>query len=144
MYLAVIPQQVGSGGEAHQPAENHPDTGDGVDAALGYGSDTAPLAPAAAHERVEAEGEAAYPGEGEQDAEGRGGGHELLGFPGVPCAHHPGEEGAEAGVSPQWGELEGALEVLGVALAGVHGLLDVGKGACVVAAPGPDAGERRE
>src|SRR5215218_6448646 len=59
-------------------------------------------------------------------------------------SHHAGEEGAEAWVGVQGGELERAPEVLDVALAGVYGLLDIVQGVAVLAAAGLDACERGE
>src|SRR3712207_5642726 len=62
----------------------------------------------------------------------------------IPHAHHAGEERAEAGVGAQGCELEGAPEVLHVALAGLYRFLDVVERVAVVAAAGADAGERGE
>ena len=128
----------------------HPDTGHDVNAALGKGADAAALAPTAAQEGIEAEGEGAEPGEGKEQACGEGKRHAVSlralprSFTRIPRGAHAGEEGAELRVVAQGGELQRLLEVLGVLLAGGDGLLDVVEGGGVVAAAGPYAGERRE
>src|SRR4028118_2181304 len=64
----------------------------------------------------------------------------VLPFPG---GAHAGEEGAKLRVFAQGGELKGLLEVLGILLSGVDGLLDIVEGGGVVTAAGPYARERR-
>jgi hypothetical protein len=95
--LETRPEEVDACGEAQSADDQHPYTGDDVDAALGDGADAAFLPSATAQQGVEAEGEAGHACEREQEAEGQGGGHEVL-LALVPHAHHAGEEGAEAGV----------------------------------------------
>jgi hypothetical protein len=138
--LECRPQKIGPGDEAQGASDEHPDPGDDVDAALGDGADPPFLAPTPAQQGVGTKNEARYAGEREQEAEGQDGGHMSLAF--SPGAHHAGEEGAEAGIGAQRGELQGAREVLHVALAGVYGLLDVVQRVAEVAAASPDAGER--
>ena len=96
--LETRPDEVDACSEAQSADDQHPYTGDDVDAALGDGADAALLPSATAQQGVEAEGEAGHACEREQEAEGQGGGHELL-LTLVPHTHHAGEEGAEAGIS---------------------------------------------
>ncbi len=62
------PQEVAAGAEAQDADHRHPDAGHDVYAALGEGTDAAPLAPTAAQEGVEAEGEGDETGEDEEQA----------------------------------------------------------------------------
>ncbi len=97
-------QQVQAGREAGEAYKEHPYAGYDVDAALGDGADAAALAPAAAQEGVGGEGEGGDAYEDEEDAEGRRGGHRLGGAV-LSRAGHAREEGPEAGVGVEGGEL---------------------------------------
>jgi hypothetical protein len=73
--LKADPQKIATGDEAQHTDQRYPHTGDNVDAAFGEGADTAPLAPAAAQEGVEAEGESDEAGKGEEETGGEGRAH---------------------------------------------------------------------
>ena len=62
------PQEVAASAEAQDADHRHPDAGYDVYAALRKGTDAAPLAPTAAQEGVEAEGEGDETGEDEEQA----------------------------------------------------------------------------
>ena len=138
MWLAQ--QQVQAPDEAGEAYEEHPYAGYDVNAALGDGADTAALALAAAQEGVGGEGERGEAYEEQECAEGDGGGHRLDRAV-LPGAGHAGEQGAEAGVGVEGGELERAPEVVGVALPGLDGPLYKVEGVPELAAAGADARE---
>lgn len=62
------PEQVHPAREAQGTDEEHPDPGYDVDAAFGERSYTALLAPAPAHQGVDAEREAGYPDDDEENS----------------------------------------------------------------------------
>ena len=67
-YSKGRPQEVAAGADAQNTDHRHPDAGHDVYATLGEGTDAAPLAPTAAQEGVEAEGEGDETGEDEEQA----------------------------------------------------------------------------
>ncbi len=64
------PQQVKATADACQADHGHPDAGYDMDAALGQWTDATPLAPTAAQECVEAEGEGDEADDDEEEASG--------------------------------------------------------------------------